>query len=228
MAIASGDLSQYVSPDLVYEPGDLVADADGTIYLFGQPVGTVGVIPSTTTTTTPSTTTTTDPTTTTSTTTATPTVNPQLAVISNILNGQGTATDWATIGGRITPEMLQTFIASNQPQNLTGLATNFLSSGAPTQGRFNAAQWPGFNQAWMPAYMDTSDLYSQGNLRKLSAQGGNPFGNPQGLWRANQATVAGTTLADINNSFGSGWTTDQLSAPFEKQKTLFDANFNLP
>ena len=58
---------------------------------------------------------------------------------------------------------------------------------------------PGFDPSTIPGYQAALDNSSQSILRKLSAQGGNPWGSPGALIEANKAIVAGTALPAIQS-----------------------------
>jgi hypothetical protein len=57
---------------------------------------------------------------------------------------------------------------------------------------------PGFDPNSIPGYSGALDTASKGLLARLSATGGNPFGNPGGLIEANKAIVSGTAMPAIN------------------------------
>ena len=57
---------------------------------------------------------------------------------------------------------------------------------------------PNFDPMSMPGYKGALDTASQSILAKLSAAGGNPFGNPGGLIEANKQIVSGTAMPAIN------------------------------
>ena len=57
---------------------------------------------------------------------------------------------------------------------------------------------PGFDPTTIPGYSGALQTASDTLLRRLSATGGNPFGNPGGLIEANKQIVAGTALPAIN------------------------------
>ena len=58
---------------------------------------------------------------------------------------------------------------------------------------------PGFDPASIPGYSGALDTASQSILRQLSAQNGNPYGNPGGLIEANKSIVSGTALPAIQS-----------------------------
>lgn len=57
---------------------------------------------------------------------------------------------------------------------------------------------PGFDPNTIPGYKGALENASDTLLRRLSANGGNPFGSPGGLIEANKAIVGGTALPAIN------------------------------
>ncbi len=57
---------------------------------------------------------------------------------------------------------------------------------------------PGFDPMSIPGYSGALDTASKGLLARLSATGGNPFGNPGGLIDANKQIVSGTAMPAIN------------------------------
>ena len=56
---------------------------------------------------------------------------------------------------------------------------------------------PGFDPTSIPGYSGALDTASKSVLARLSASGGNPFGNPGGLIDANKQIVSGTALPAI-------------------------------
>jgi PPE-repeat protein len=57
---------------------------------------------------------------------------------------------------------------------------------------------PGFDPMSIPGYAGALDTASKSILAKLSATGGNPFGQPGQLIDANKQIVAGTALPAVN------------------------------
>lgn len=57
---------------------------------------------------------------------------------------------------------------------------------------------PGFNPTSIPGYAGALDTASKSILARLSASGGNPFGNPGGLIDAQRQLVSGTALPAIS------------------------------
>ncbi|WP_460992138.1 hypothetical protein, partial [Staphylococcus aureus] len=58
---------------------------------------------------------------------------------------------------------------------------------------------PGFDPMSIPGYSGAVDTTSKSLLAKLSASGGNPFGNPGGLIDANKQIVSVPDLPAIEN-----------------------------
>ena len=56
---------------------------------------------------------------------------------------------------------------------------------------------PGFDPNTIPGYKGALETTSDTLLRRLSANGGNPFGSPGGLIEANKAIVSGTALPAV-------------------------------
>ena len=75
---------------------------------------------------------------------------------------------------------------------------------------------PGFDPMSIPGYEGALDTASKSILAKLSASGGNPFGNPGGLIDANKQIVSGTALPAIQEyqrlNAGTGFGTTLTAA----------------
>ena len=56
---------------------------------------------------------------------------------------------------------------------------------------------PGFDPNSIPGYAGAVDTASKGLLARLSATGGNPFGNPGGMIEANKQIISGTAMPAI-------------------------------
>ncbi len=121
------------------------------------------------------------------------------AALQRILAGGGTAADYASILGAAAPGLLGAYASNQQTNAYTDLANKQLAYGEPSRARFEASMQQGFDPNSIPGYQAALDNSSQAILRKLSATGGNPFGNPGGLIEANKAIVAGTALPAIQN-----------------------------
>ena len=113
--------------------------------------------------------------------------------------------------GKLLSTGLGMYGANKQASALQGLANKYESYGGPSRARFDASMSPGFDPMSIPGYAGALDSTSKSLLARLSAQGGNPFGNPGGLIDANKQIVAGTALPAIqeyqrlnaNTGFGS-------------------------
>ena len=101
--------------------------------------------------------------------------------------------------GRAIPGIIGAFGANAQANSLSDLAKQFGEYGAPSRARYEASMTPGFDPASIPGYSGALDTASQSILRQLSAQNGNPYGNPGGLIEANKSIVSGTALPAIQN-----------------------------
>ena len=113
--------------------------------------------------------------------------------------------------GKLLSTGLGMYGANQQASALQGLANKYENFGGPSRARFDASMSPGFDPMSIPGYAGALDSTSKSLLARLSAQGGNPFGNPGGLIDANKQIVAGTALPAIqeyqrlnaNTGFGS-------------------------
>ncbi len=105
----------------------------------------------------------------------------------------------AKILGSLGGAALSFFGGQKQAGALQSLAQRNLEFGAPSRARFEASMTPGFDPMSIPGYSGAIDTASKGVLARLSATGGNPFGNPGGLIDANKQIVAGTALPAIHD-----------------------------
>lgn len=71
---------------------------------------------------------------------------------------------------------------------------------------------PGFDPTSIAGYQGALDTTSQTLLRRLSATGGNPYGNPGGLIEANKQIVSGTAMPIIQNYQNQNANTGGLGA----------------
>lgn len=133
--------------------------------------------------------------------------------LSRILSGVGTVDDFASVLGKAAPGLIGAFGASQQAKSLDDLTKRLEGYGAPSRARYEASFAPGFDLAAAdPAYKGALDQTSESLLRKLSASGGNPFGNPGGLIEANKAIVNGTALPALNTYRNQNANTGGLGA----------------
>lgn len=107
-------------------------------------------------------------------------------------------TDWTALLGKLGAAGLGAYASNEQSKSLTDLATKYQEFGAPSRARYEASMTPGFDPTSIPGYAGALDTASRGILARLSATGGNPFGNPGGLIEANKQIVSGTALPAIN------------------------------
>lgn len=98
---------------------------------------------------------------------------------------------------RLAPGLLGAAASGKQAGALQGLAGQYANYGAPSRARFEASMTPGFDPSSIPGYTGAVDTASKSLLARLSATGGNPFGNPGGLIDANKQIVAGTALPAV-------------------------------
>lgn len=120
------------------------------------------------------------------------------SVLSRIANGTATSEDWMSAGGKLLSTALGIYGSSQQSNALSDLASKYENFGGPSRARFESSMSPGFNPMSIPGYAGALDSTSKSVLARLSASGGNPFGNPGGLIDANKQIVAGTALPAIN------------------------------
>ena len=116
-------------------------------------------------------------------------------VIAALTAGTAPSLDDAlTVFGQAAPSVLAMIASGNQADALKGLSEQFAAYGAPSRARYEASFAPGF----MPPEVQTSiDAATETGLRKLSASGGNPFGNPSGLAELNRFVTGNVALPAI-------------------------------
>ena len=135
------------------------------------------------------------------------------SAISRILAGTATADDWAKVAGQAMPGLIGAYASNQQTNALKSLADRYAEYGAPSRARYEASYAPGFDLYNSdPAYKGALDQTSDSLLRRLSATGGNPFGNPGGLIEANKQIVAGTALPQLNTYRNQNANTGGLGA----------------
>ena len=99
---------------------------------------------------------------------------------------------------RALPSILGAYGANKQTGALQTLAGQYQNFGAPSRMRYEQSMSPGFDPNSIPGYAGALDSASKAVLAKLSASGGNPFGNPGGLIDAQKQIVSGTAMPAIN------------------------------
>lgn len=100
--------------------------------------------------------------------------------------------------GKLLATGLGMYGSNQQAKSLQELAGKYQEYGAPSRGRYEQAMTPGFDPTSIPGYAGALDSTSKSLLARLSASGGNPYGNPGGLIDANKQIVSGTALPAIN------------------------------
>ncbi len=125
--------------------------------------------------------------------------------LPNIPGSSSTAADWITkiasnpsVWGKLLATGLGAYGSNQQANALKGLAGTYQEYGAPSRARFEASMSPGFDPSSIPGYAGALDTASKSILARLSASGGNPWGNPGGLIEANKAIINGTAMPAIN------------------------------
>ena len=129
--------------------------------------------------------------------------------LPNIPGSASTAADWiskitqnpsgiASMLGKLGATALGMYGSNQQAKSLSELASQYQNYGAPSRARYEASMTPGFDPNSIPGYSGALDSTMKSTLARLSATGGNPFGNPGGLIDANKQIVAGTALPAIN------------------------------
>ena len=118
--------------------------------------------------------------------------------------GAGAGTDWAGLAkqygpalARALPGLFGAYGSNKQVGALQSLAGQYQNYGAPSRARYEASMAPGFDPMSIPGYSGAVDSASKGILARLSASGGNPFGNPGGLIDAQKQIISGTALPAI-------------------------------
>lgn len=119
--------------------------------------------------------------------------------LQKVFSGNGTAADYASLLGQVAPGLLGAYASNQQAKSLSDIASRYEGYGAPSRARYEASMSPGFDPTTIPGYKGALDTTSESVLRKLSATGGNPFGNPGGLIEANKAIVNGTALPAVQD-----------------------------
>lgn len=153
------------------------------------------------------------------------------SAIAKILAGTATAEDWAKLTGQALPGLLGAYASNQQTNALKSLADQYAAYGAPSRARYEASMSPGFDPSTIPGYKGALDTASDSLLRRLSASGGNPFGNPGGLIEANKAVVAGTALPAVQDyqrmNAGTGGLANLAAAYPATQNAATGANANI-
>lgn len=121
------------------------------------------------------------------------------SALSRILDGSATTADWLNVGGNLASTGLGIAGSQHAANAYGGLADQYMQFGAPSRARYEASMSPGFDPTTIPGYSGAIDTASRGILARLSATGGNPYGNPGGLIEANRQIISGTALPAIQD-----------------------------
>src|SRR6185503_40839 len=108
------------------------------------------------------------------------------------------ADEYARMLGTLGSTGLGILGANQQSNALADLAKQYQEYGAPSRSRFEASMSSGFDPMSIPGYAGAVDSASKGILARLSATGGNPWGNPGALTEANKSIISGTAMPAIN------------------------------
>ena len=126
--------------------------------------------------------------------------------LSKLLGLTGDAATAVDALGRAVPGLLGAYAANQQGDALSDIAgkedariREFMAYGAPSRDRYEASFAPGFDIGSDPALKGAMDTTSDTLLRRLSATGGNPFGNPSGLIEANKSVLDSVALPYLQN-----------------------------
>ena len=126
--------------------------------------------------------------------------------LSKLLGLTGDAATAVDALGRAVPGLLGAYAANQQGDALSDIAgkedariREFMAYGAPSRDRYEASFAPGFDIGSDPALKGAMDTTSDTLLRRLSATGGNPFGNPSGMIEANKSVLNNVALPYLQN-----------------------------
>lgn len=113
-----------------------------------------------------------------------------------IINGNGTADDFARLVGTGGSTLLGLLGANNQQNTLESMFNQAQNS--PGMQRFNASFAPGYDFTSNPAFQGALDVGAQAAARATSARVGNPVGNP-GAYADMQKYITGSlALPQLN------------------------------
>jgi hypothetical protein len=119
--------------------------------------------------------------------------------LSRILSGQGNLDDYLKTLGTLGATGLGVYGANQQANAYNQLADKYLAIGAPSRARYEASFDPNFNVNDIPGYTSSVNTATDTLLRRLSAENGNPFGNPGGLAEALKYVEGNVALPAIEN-----------------------------
>ena len=153
------------------------------------------------------------------------------SLISKLMQGGISGSDLTNLLGKLGAAGLQAYSSNNQANQLGQLAQQYQAFGAPSRARYEASMTPGFDPNSIPGYAGALDSTSKSVLARLSATGGNPFGNPAGLVQANKDIVSGTALPAIQNYQATNANTgfgQAMNGAMQLQQQQIGAQSNVP
>jgi hypothetical protein len=138
--------------------------------------------------------------------------------LGRILRGDGSLEDYLSALGALGATGLGIAGANSQANAYKDLANQYLALGAPSRARYEASFDPNFNVNDIPGYTSSVDTTTNTLLRQLSAQNGNPFGNPGGLAEALKYVEGNVALPAIEsyrnqNAATGGYNAFSTAAP---------------
>ena len=138
--------------------------------------------------------------------------------LSRLLGGNATDADMLSVFGNLGAAGLGYLGADRASERQDALAREYMALGAPSRARYEESFAPGFNPEDMPGYQQTLDTSYDTMLRRLSAQGGNPFGNPAGTAEAMKYVTGNVALPALQeyrrqNAGAGGLATLTAAAP---------------
>lgn len=104
--------------------------------------------------------------------------------------------------GGLIPAGLGALGANAQSNAMERMQDKYLALGAPYRARLDQSYMPGFSMNNEPGYKDALDMSSRSVLSKLSANGGNPFDQPNSMTSALDYVTKGTALPALQNYRG--------------------------
>jgi hypothetical protein len=117
--------------------------------------------------------------------------------------GSGSGIDWTKLLGGIGSIALGVLGANKQADAYGDIANQYLQMGAPYRDRLNASYAPGFDlRAADPLYAGALSQSADEASRAVSAQRGNPYGNPGAMADIQQGILNRTALPYAQNYRG--------------------------
>lgn len=106
--------------------------------------------------------------------------------LTRMLGLSGDSADLVDVGGKLGGTFLGLLGSNAQGDAYRDVANQYMALGAGDRARLDASYKPGFDIWKQPGYGDLLSGVTDTQLRRLSASGGNPFGNPGGLTEMNK------------------------------------------